>query len=455
MQSLITIIKNLFNFREATRSGKAKKNIIILFFLNAFNFLFTLLIVPLSLKYLGTLEYGIWLTLSSLLVWLSYLDFGIGNGLRNKLAEALANGKNKTGKAFVSTAYAVFSLSLLILWILFFVINNFVNWSKVLNSPDYMNAEINKLVLVVFVLVSLQFLLKLIYSVTSAYQKPAINGLISVIINFSTVLFIYILLKTPGKSIFSLGLGTSVLPVITLIAASFFLYLKYFREIAPSIKSIKIYYAKGLVSLGLQFFVIQFAGLILFATDNMIITQIIGPSEVTTYNIAYKYFFYVSIIFQMILTPFWSAYTEAYVRREFDWIRNSIKKIFRIWIVLSIIAIIMLGFSNIAYKIWIGPDIHVPITLSIIMCIFIIISNWNNIFIYFINGTGKIRIQFYSSVFIALINVPLSIYFAKGLRFGSAGIMLATCLCVALGSILAPIQFKKLINMKASGIWDK
>ena len=189
-----------------------------------------------------------------------------------------------------------------------------------------MNNEIKKLVLVVFVLVSLQFLLKLIYSITSAYQKPAINGFISVTINFSSVLFVYFLLKTPGKSIFTLGMGTSALPVIILISASFFLYIKYFREIAPSLKSIKMYYAKGLVSLGLQFFVIQFAGLILFATDNMIIVQIMGPKEVTTYNIAYKYFFYISIIFQMILTPFWSAYTEAYVKGEFEWIKNSIKK---------------------------------------------------------------------------------------------------------------------------------
>ncbi|MGA7722862.1 MAG: MATE family efflux transporter [Ignavibacteriaceae bacterium] len=455
MQSLNTILKNLFNFKEASRSGKAKKNVIILFFLNGFNFLFTILIVPLTLKYLGALEYGIWLTLSSLLVWLSYLDFGIGNGLRNKLSEALANGKNETGKAFVSTAYAVFSLSLLILWIIFFVIYGFINWSKVLNSPGYMDNEIKKLVLVVFVLVSLQFLLKLIYSITSAYQKPAINGFISVTINFSSVLFVYFLLKTPGKSIFTLGMGTSALPVIILISASFFLYIKYFREIAPSLKSIKMYYAKGLVSLGLQFFVIQFAGLILFATDNMIIVQIMGPKEVTTYNIAYKYFFYISIIFQMILTPFWSAYTEAYVKGEFEWIKNSIKKIFRIWIILSIITVLMLGFSNIVYRLWVGSEIHVPITLSIVMCIFIIISNWNNIFVYFINGTGKIRIQFYSSIFVALINIPLSIYFAKYLKFGSPGIMLATCICVAVGSILAPIQYNKLINVKATGIWNK
>jgi len=334
-------------------------------------------------------------------------------------------------------------------------VNGFINWTKILNSPEYLSTDINKLVLIVFVLVSVQFLLKLIYSVTSAYQKPAINGLISVFINFSTVLFVYVLLKTPVRSFFYLGFGISVLPVIVLIAASLVLYLKFFREIAPSLKSIKLGYAKDLISLGLQFFAIQFSGLILFATDNMIITQIIGPKEVTTYNIAYKYFYYIFIIFQIILTPLWSAYTEAYVKKDFDWIKKSINKVFRIWMVLSIVAIIMLIFSNIAYRLWVGTEIHVPIGLSIVMCVFVIISNWNNLFIYFINGTGKIRLQFYSSISVAVVNIPLSIYFAKNLHFGSTGIMMATCLCVAIGSIVSPIQFKKLINSKAAGIWNK
>ena len=99
---------------------------------------------------------------------------------------------------------------------------------------------------------------KLIYSITSAYQKPAINGLISVYYKFFHRFICLYFIKTPGKSIFLSWVGMSVLPVIILIAASLVLYLKYFREIAPAIKSIKMHYAKDLISLGLQFFVIQF-----------------------------------------------------------------------------------------------------------------------------------------------------------------------------------------------------
>ena len=80
----------LFSFKNSSRTEKAKKNIVILFILHVFNFVSLMAIVPVTLNYLGKTEYGIWLTLASILSWLINLDFGLGNGLRNKLAEALA-----------------------------------------------------------------------------------------------------------------------------------------------------------------------------------------------------------------------------------------------------------------------------------------------------------------------------------------------------------------------------
>ena len=87
--------------KDSTRSSKAKGNILFLFIFNGFNFVFNLLIVRLTLDYLGKTEYGVWLTLSSILTWFNYLDFGLGNGLRNKLAEALAKNDIKSAKIYV------------------------------------------------------------------------------------------------------------------------------------------------------------------------------------------------------------------------------------------------------------------------------------------------------------------------------------------------------------------
>jgi O-antigen/teichoic acid export membrane protein len=214
-------------------------------------------------------------------------------------------------------------------------------------------------------------------------------------------------------------------------------------------------HSKDLVKLGTQFFVIQIAGLIVFATDNMIITQLFGPAEVTVYNIAYKLFYFVPLFFNIILTPLWSAYTEAYVKEDYQWIRNAMTKILKIWLLLSVGVVIMVFLSGAIYKIWVGDQVYIPFNLSLVMGVFVIISNWNNIFAYFINGTGKIRLQLYYSIFIAIINIPLSVYFAKNLGIGITGVMVATCVCVIIGSIWVPIQYLKIINKKATGIWAK
>ena len=451
----IDSVKNLFRFEGSSRSLKAKKNIIILFLLNGINFIATFLLVPLTINYLGTIEYGIWLTLSSVLTWLTYMDFGIGNGLRNKLAESLAKDSFAEAKSYVSTAYAIFGGGVFLLWLLFLCIYGFVDWQVIFNVPAYLNKEISFIVLTVFILFSAQLFFKLIYSIINADQRPAVNGLLSVFVNVFILLFVFLISKYGHRNLYLLAAGSSAVPIAVFILASIVLFSGMYKKISPSLKNIRFRYTKDLFGLGMQFFAIQLAGLILFATDNMIITQIFGPSEVTTYNIAYKYFYYVYIIFNIILSPFWSAYTEAYVKKDMQWIKKTVKKIKILWLTTSLLVLVMLAISGFVYKIWIGGSVTVPVSLSAVMALFVIMGNWNNVFAYFINGVGKIRLQLYSSVLTAVINIPLSIYLAKYLNMGITGVITATCICVAFGSILGPLQYSKIIKNKATGIWAK
>ena len=455
MSQLINKIFLHFQFTGTLRTVNAKKNIIFLFIFNGFNFLFNLLIVRLTLDYLGKTEYGIWLTLSSILTWFNYLDFGLGNGLRNKLAEALAHDDLRSAKIYVSTTYAVFSSIILSIIIVFIIIYRFIDWLEIFKAPAYLENSLKTLVLLSVIFFLIQFVLRLLTVVINADQKTALNGFFSFSINLLTVILIYVLLKITSPSILLLGAGSTFIPVLVFVFASYIFFKKKYKAISPSIKSVKFSNLKDLLGLGLQFFIIQVAGLILFATDNMIITQLFGPSDVTVYNIAYKYFNYIPIVFYVILTPMWSAYTEAYVKDDIEWIRNTINKILKFWIFLCIVVIIMIFGANWVYNLWLDSKIKVPLLLTILMGFFAIVSNWNNIFAYFINGVGKIRLQFYYSIFVAVINIPLSIYFAKNLNMGISGVIAATCLCLSIGAIWVPIQYFKIINKKATGIWAK
>jgi O-antigen/teichoic acid export membrane protein len=105
--------------------------------------------------------------------------------------------------------------------------------------------------------------------------------------------------------------------------------------------------------------------------------------------------------------------------------------------------------------VWVGEDIKIPFVLSIFMGLFVVIANWNNIFGSFINGIGKVRIQLYYSVFVAVLNIPLSIFLAKDAGLGITGVIISTNICLIMASIWSPIQYLKIINGRATGIWNR
>ncbi|MBU4313557.1 MAG: MATE family efflux transporter, partial [Actinobacteria bacterium] len=398
------------------RTRQIKKNIAASFFLKGINVVISFLLVSVTLNYLNPMKYGIWLTLSSILGWVYFFDLGLGNGLRNKFAEAVANNDRELARKYISTTYVVVFIITIIFYLFFLVINPLLDWSFILNTGHELRIELSVLACIVFTFFILRFIFGLINVILIADQKPALSDAINVLSNFFILLIVYILTKiSTAGSLLLLGSILSVIPVIVLVAFSVFFYWGKYKDYRPSIKYVDMKHFYELGSLGIQFFIIQMAVLVVFQTNNIIIAQMFGPAEVTPYNIAYKYFLIATLIFNIIITPFWSAYTEAYIRNDFIWIKRITNKLIRIWGVIVALVILMVIFSNIFYKIWIGNLVRIPILLTIFMGVFVLISAWNNIFVFFINGIGKIRIQLYCGVIIALINVPMAIFFAKNL----------------------------------------
>ncbi len=395
------------------------------------------------------------MTISSVLLWLGYLDFGIGNGLRNKLSEALAIENKELAKRYVSTAYWAFSKIAVIVIVLLIIVNQFLDWNTILKAPEELHNILKPFMTIVLSLFVLQVLLKLINSVVNAHQKPAINGLLTLVVNVFSVLAILFLLKYGNNSFLVFGLTAVLIPIFVFILATIFLFKKEFNKISPAKDFITKSLSKSLTKIGYQFFVIQVSGLIVFTANNFIITQLYGPEEVTVFNIAYRYFYFIPMVFSVLLTPFWSAFTEAYIKKEMTWIKKTLKTLLAIWLGFSIITLLMIVFAEYFYSIWIGKTIKIPFALSLTMGIFTIVSNWNNVFAYFLNGIGKIKLQYYSSIFTAIINIPLAIYFSKTMELQSTGIVLATCLCLVIASVWAPVQCRKIIRGTATGIWNK
>ena len=105
--------------------------------------------------------------------------------------------------------------------------------------------------------------------------------------------------------------------------------------------------------------------LFIFQFINIILSRIEGPEVVTQYNIAFKYFNVLTMFITIILTPFWSAFTDAYIREDYKWMKSMINKLERIWLICIPLLVIMLIFSDYLYKFWIGDMIYIPFSLSL------------------------------------------------------------------------------------------
>jgi O-antigen/teichoic acid export membrane protein len=125
------------------------------------------------------------------------------------------------------------------------------------------------------------------------------------------------------------------------------------------------------------------------------------------------------------------------------------------WVLLVLLVLVMLLLSKYVYRIWIGSTISIPFVLSLGMALFSIVTGWNTIFATFINSTNKLKLQLYSAVISGLINIPLSVYLAKYTSLGAAGVIFGTCASLIASSVWAPIQYLKIINNRATGIWNK
>lgn len=437
------------------RSVKAKKNIIASFGIKGVSLIVGFIFVPLLIEYLGVFEYGIWITLASIAGWINYFDIGLGNGLRNKFAEALATGEHKLARIYVSTTYAALSMIFGALFVIFLGVNPFLNWSKILNGPAAMQSELGILAVLTIGFFFLRFIFRLIGIILSADQRPAINNLFDPISNVVSLILILILMKTTEPSLINLGLVLGGAPVLVLFIASVFFFRKDYKAFLPSLKHVNLKYFKDLAGLGFQFFIIQITVVIIMSTNNIIITQVVGPEAVTSYNVAYKYFGLISMLFVIITNTYWSAFTEAYVKNDFEWIKNVIGGMIKIWFGILVIILIMFLVSEPFIRLWIGGKVQVPSMLSAFTALFVVVHIWYSIFIYFINGTGKIKLQLYTAVVVALINIPLSIFLAKNMGLGAAGVILGSCLSYLPGAVLGPIQYLKLVNGKATGIWGK
>ena len=439
---------------DSERTKKIVQNVSISLVTKIISILCSLLIVPLTINYVNPTRYGIWLALCSVVEWFTFFNLGLTNGFRNKFAESLAKGDKHLAKQYVSTTYVSLGFVATIICIIGLTANMFVDWANVLNIDEVYYCELKKTFAILLVIFCFSLVVKVFSLMIIADQRPGLSSIFDVVGQILSLGAIFLLTKTTNGSLLNLALYYSSIPCFVILCASVF-YFKFsqYKEYAPSFKMVKLSLVKDIVNLGWKFFVININLLIIFQLVNVFLSREAGPESVTLYNLSYKYFNIIYMVAVIVLTPYWSAFTDAYIRKDYAWMKQSLKTLERLCAIAAIFGGIMLMFSSWFYRVWLGESVIIPFKLSAVVFAYVMSSVVANVYMYLINGIGTIKLQLITYICYVVISVPLLIYSCR--YFGVYGAVISPMVIYVIQAILGKIQIDKLLSQTAYGLWAK
>jgi O-antigen/teichoic acid export membrane protein len=218
------------------------------------------------------------------------------------------------------------------------------------------------------------------------------------------------------------------------------------RELKPSFRFFKLKHVKGLLNVGIKFFVIQLAFIVQFQSTNFIISRYFSPLEVTQYNIPLRLFSACQLVFNVALTPLWTSVTEAYTQKDFNWIIATERKLLVLWRYMFVFSVFVLLFSDIIYGIWLNHKVNVPFANSLGIMLYIMTMTYGSIYVVILNGIGAIHQQFKLGIISMVLFFPLTYLIAIIFKLGVPGISISLIISNFNGLIFAPLQYKRLIG---------
>ena len=407
-------------------------------------------VISITLDLLSTKIYGVWITLYTTISWLSFFDLGLGNGMRNLFAVNRAIGNQEKNKQLVSTSYIIVLGIALILLIVGLPFVYYADIARFFNISDVAIPDLRCVLSLLVVVTSLQLITKLINSIFLADQKPALSSLIDCSGVVCSLLLLFILKDRLVGSLFNLALIITLPTFIISFIVTLFAFNKNYRKLKPSLKCFNLKISNKLINLGLRFFLIQLSALIILQGSNIIILKFIGAEEVSVFSLVYKYFNVIVTIFTLVLTPYWSFFTDSYAKNNYNQLKQGFKQLLISWLAISMVGVVMWIALPFSFKIWLNQELDIPAYLPVSLLLFSIFSNLGSVFIYFLNGTSSyLNFQLAIVLAFAALLYPLSAYLLP--TYGVLGVVFTMFFANSYGVLFAPyLSYKVLKRMKSN-----
>lgn len=384
--------------------------------------------VPLTLNYLGSERYGLWMTISSVSLMLGFADLGIGNGVLNAVADAYGRDDRTLAMEAVSSGFFLMSLICVALVAVFAVVYTFVPWARLYNvtSAEAMR-EAGPATAVFFLVWALNIPLDVVQRVQLGYQKGFVNYAWQAAGSlFALGGAVLAIVAEAGLPWLVLALTGGPLLAVALNGAVEFGWVRPWLR--PARSHVTRAAAGRILRLGVWFFVIQLAMTLSFASDYLVIAQVLGSAAVTQYAVPARLFAFIGVLVAMLVSPFWPAYGEAMARGDVRWIKRTLVRTLVLTFVLTAgPALVLVVIGRPLVHMWVGGSVDPSFWLLTGLALWALLSGLGSTVAVFLNGVSVLRFQAVCAVLLAVTALVLKILFAR--RWGVAGVPWALVIC--------------------------
>jgi O-antigen/teichoic acid export membrane protein len=396
--------------------------------------------LPLAVRYLGRLEFGIWVTISTSAVMLSVLDLGIANTLTNFISRAYANDDEAMAQRYFATAlWGTISISI-VLGVSGLAVFHWIDWGALFRLQDAaLVKQVHWAVALCFLFFLLGLPLNLANKVLSGYQEVHLSNYFAMLNGVLGLVAIAATVMLRGSLVMLTAAYCSAL-LLSSVLLNLWLYVWHRPGVVPRPSAVTLALTRELFGKGALFFVLQLSGLVVFNSDNLVISHYLGPAEVTPYSVAWRLCGYAAMFQSMLVPSLWPAFSEAFHRGDYVWVRTTYRRLMRGSLLAVGAAAVVIGLlGRPLIRVWAGPSAVPGVWLLWLMCCWVVLLSYTVNQAMLLAATQRIRVQAIYSAVTAVANLIVTIVLVQ--RIGAIGVLLGTVISYIL-FVLVPQAYE-------------
>ncbi|MGE3178774.1 MAG: oligosaccharide flippase family protein [Vicinamibacterales bacterium] len=391
-----------------------------------------LVLMPFTVRHLGTADYGLWMLVASMTYYFQLFDLGYGSGLVRHLSEADGRGDlprmNRIASTFV-VVYAGLGLAALagIALLIAVVLPRFPGL-----EPEAV-PKAQALLAIMGLRIAIGLPMTVFGAVSTCRQRFALNNTVAIVVALTNAGLTYLVLDA------GYGLIALVSSTTTVSIAAYAAYAWTARRAFPELRLAPSAFTGSIVrevtAFSLYLFLIDIAVQLGFNLDNLVVGASMGTSAVAIYAVVLRLAEYQRLLSSQLNGLLFPVVVRFSATGRMEALRRTYLESTRIALTLVLgLTVCVVGFGGPLLRYWMGPTFErgvVPLRILAIAGVVLVAQGpTGNVLL----GTGRHRLVAFTSLGEAITNVALSLVLVRVL--GLTGVALGTALPVILANTL-------------------